>query len=57
MREDLMIKLEKMFPKGYVIVYTNKNNSLRVNMFNPELDESINEYRKILMMAGRKENS
>ena len=33
MREDYEEQLDKLFPLGYVIVYTNPDRSLRVNMF------------------------
>ena len=36
MREDYLEKLEAMFPDGYVICYTNPNNTIRMGIFNPE---------------------
>ena len=36
MREDYLEKLEQMFPDGYVICYTNPNNTIRLGLFNPE---------------------
>ena len=36
MREDYLEKLDQMFPDGYVIVYTNPNNTIRLGLFNPE---------------------
>jgi len=36
MREDLLEQLEKMFPDGYVMVYTCPNNTIRLGYYNPE---------------------
>ena len=40
MREDYQEVLDKMFPKGYVIVYTTSTQA-RVNMYNPELEDNL----------------
>lgn len=44
MREDYTEKLDKMFPDGYVILYTNPNNTLRISHYNPHKIELINDY-------------
>jgi len=35
MREDHIEQLDKMFPNGYVMIYTNPNLTFRVSVFNP----------------------
>lgn len=52
MREDFEEQLDKMFPRGYVIIYTNPDCSVRVNMFNPEGHECLTEHRDRAMEAG-----
>lgn len=45
MREDFQEQLDKMFPRGYVIVYTfPKSDIIRVAHYNPEGFEQIEEY-------------
>lgn len=45
MREDYQEKLEKMFPGGYMILYTCNNDTLRFQMYNP------NDYSEIYKVA------
>lgn len=40
MREDYMENLDKMFPAGYLIIYT-VGNELRLNLYNPNRDATI----------------
>ena len=48
MREDFIEQLERMFPKGYVMIYTNPDGSMRVSMLNPNLETVIfNQYKDI----------
>jgi hypothetical protein len=49
MREDFQEQLEKMFPKGYVIVYTQINDTMRCHYFNPLLDEAVVMYRDLIV--------
>lgn len=44
MREDYQEQLDKMFPDGYVIVYTNPNSAIRINIYNPHGDKTMFEY-------------
>lgn len=52
MREDYEEQLDKMFPRGYVIIYTNPDCSVRVNMYNPEGHECLTEHRDRAMEVG-----
>jgi hypothetical protein len=48
MREDHLESLEKMFPRGYVMIYTCPDGSMRVSMFNPQgYDILFEQYTKI----------
>ena len=47
MREDYQEVLEKMFPQGYVIVYTTRTQA-RVNMFNPNLEDNLHRINFML---------
>ena len=50
MREDYQESLDRMFPNGYVIVYTNSSNSnVRVNMYNPNLTDKLHLVNEILI--------
>lgn len=48
MREDHMEALDKMFPDGYIIVYTCPDLQLRMSLFNPHKDPTIEEYHRLL---------
>ena len=50
MREDFQEKLDKMFPEGYVIVYTFKKEDdiLRVSHYNPHGYKGINQIRQLI---------
>lgn len=48
MKEVDVESLDKMFPKGYVIVYTLPNDDIRVAMFNPERDEYLFKCNEVL---------
>jgi hypothetical protein len=50
MREDYQEQLDKMFPEGYVIVYTTQTYA-RVNMYNPNLIENL--YRINFMLTNK----
>ena len=47
MREDYQEQLDKMFPEGYVIVYTfdKENDFLRVRYYNPHGYKGIEQMR------------
>ena len=47
MREDYQEQLDKMFPQGYVIVYTTKTHA-RVNMYNTDLIEDLHRINFML---------
>ena len=49
MREDYLEKLDKMFPDGYIILYTNPNKTLRMALHNPYRFDLIEEYRKLIV--------
>lgn len=48
MREDYMEQLDKMFPDGYVIVYTCEDKQIRLSLYNPHKYEQIEEYHQLL---------
>lgn len=48
MREDHLERLDKMFPEGYVIVYTCPNGTARMSLYNPNKYELIEKYHQIL---------
>ena len=48
MREDTMEKIDALFPDGYLIVYTCKDNQLRLSLYNPHKDETIERYYQLL---------
>lgn len=48
MREDYIEHLDKMFPEGYIIIYTNPDNQLRMSLYNPQQYAIIEEYHQIL---------
>jgi hypothetical protein len=47
-REDFMEKLDALFPDGYVIVYTCPDSQLRMSLYNPHKDETIERYHQLL---------
>lgn len=44
MREDYAENLQKMFPKGYVIVHIQPNENPAYSWFNPNADEFLDDY-------------
>ena len=52
MREDYLEKLEQMFPDGYVIAYTNPNNTIRLGLFNPEGIKEFDELVEHIKESG-----
>jgi len=48
MREDYSEALDKMFPDGYIICYTNPNSDLRMNLYNPHKFELIEKFHQLL---------
>lgn len=48
MREDHLEVLDKMFPDGYLIVYTCPDNQIRMSLFNPHRDITIEKYHVVL---------
>jgi hypothetical protein len=54
MREDYLETLDKMFPKGYVIVYTFENNdNMHCHFYNPYRYEALLEYRDLILDHGQ----
>ena len=50
MREDYQEQLDKMFPRGYVIVYTFPNSDdIRMAHYNPKFYEEIERYRELVL--------
>ena len=49
MREDYLEAIDKMFPDGYIIVYTNPDGQIRMSLHNPHQDESIQEWHELLV--------
>ena len=52
MREDYLEQLDKMFPSGYVIVYTCPNDTIRLGLYNPDGLQEIDEAHKHIMNWG-----
>ena len=48
MREDYLEQLDKMFPDGYIICYTNPDGQLRMSLYNPNKYELIEDIHKEL---------
>jgi hypothetical protein len=48
MREDFLISMDTMFPNGYVLVYTQKTGDIRLALFNPHGDKTIDEIHESL---------
>jgi hypothetical protein len=44
MREDHLEALDKMFPDGYLIVYTQPNSNIRMSYYNPLRAALLYEY-------------
>ena len=52
MREDLLEKVEREFPNGFMLVYLDGNQNVRVDMVNQEKSDFIvAAYHQILSMA------
>ena len=50
MREDYQEQLDKMFPQGYVIVYTfPDSDQMRCHYWNPKQYIALGEYRDIIL--------
>ena len=52
-REDYLEQMEKMFPNGYLILYTNPNDTLRIGLFNPEELDEIHEAHQHMLGWGK----
>ena len=52
MREDYLEQLEKMFPAGYVICYTNPNDTIRLGLFNPESLKELEDLAEHIKTSG-----
>ena len=48
MREDFMEELDRMFPEGYVILYTCPNSTFRMSLYNPNKYEIIEKYQSLI---------
>jgi len=51
MREDYLEQLEKMFPDGYVLVYTCKNNTVRLGFYNPEGLDELEHTKELILQS------
>lgn len=49
MREDHMEAIDAMYPDGYLIVYTCKDGQLRMSLYNPHKDPTIEKYHQLLV--------
>jgi hypothetical protein len=49
MREDYLESLDKMFPDGYVIIYTCPNETLRLSIYNPQKLIQISEVHNYIV--------
>jgi hypothetical protein len=57
MREDYQESLDKMFPAGYVILYTCPNETLRIAKYNPKKLFQIQFAEDILIENWKKEDN
>lgn len=48
MREDQIEVLDKMFPNGYLIVYTCQDLQIRMSLYNPHKDGTIEKCHNLL---------
>lgn len=48
MQENHLEQLDKMFPEGYIIVYTCKDSQVRMSLYNPNQYELIEKYHQLL---------
>lgn len=48
MREDHLIKMDEMFPDGYIVVYTQKSGDIRMSLYNPHQDKTIEKFHRLL---------
>ena len=55
LREDFIEQLDKMFPDGYLIIYTCSDKQIRMSLFNPHKDRTIEKYHNILSEERRNE--
>lgn len=51
MREDHIEQLDKMFPDGYLIVYTCDDSQIRISLFNPHKDQTIEKCHQLLKIT------
>ena len=47
-REDHMEAIDKMFPDGYIILYTCPDSQLRMSLYNPHRDITIEKWHQLL---------
>ena len=52
MREDHLEALDAMFPDGYIIVYTQKSGDIRMSLYNPHRDPTIERFHQTLKESG-----
>lgn len=43
-----MENLDKMFPDGYIVVYTCDDGQIRLSLYNPHKDNSLEGYHRLL---------
>lgn len=48
MQENIQEKLDKLFPNGYVIIYTCPDNQIRCAMYNPNLYKQLEDYHDLI---------
>jgi hypothetical protein len=51
-REDFMEQLDKMFPDGYIVLYTNPNSTFRMSLYNPHKYELIESFHNLIKEKG-----
>lgn len=52
MKEIDIENLDRMFPNGYLIIYTCDDDQIRMGLFNPYKDSTIEGYHKMLKDKG-----
>jgi hypothetical protein len=48
MREIDMETIDALYPDGYLIVYTCRDGQLRMSLYNPHQDQTIEKYHQLL---------
>ena len=53
MREDHQEAMDKMYPDGWLLVYTCPDGQIRYGMYNPHRDKTIEGWHQAFMQAGQ----